>query len=94
VLKLLCARCLCVSLVLAASCDSFARAHSNLVRTCCRQRGRLRVRLFAVNNVLIACVRSGLHTVEAVAYATKKSLMAIKGLSEAKADKLLIEGAL
>ena len=32
---------------------------------------------------------SGLHTVEAVAYSTKKVLCDIKGISEAKADKLL-----
>ncbi len=34
----------------------------------------------------------GFHTVEAVAYATKKALVAIKGISEAKADKLILEG--
>lgn len=36
---------------------------------------------------------SGLHTVEAVAYAPRKQLMEIKGISEAKADKLLNEAA-
>lgn len=35
---------------------------------------------------------AGFHTVEAVAYATRKSLTAIKGVSDAKADKLLAEG--
>ncbi|KAA8497980.1 DNA repair protein RAD51-like 1 [Porphyridium purpureum] len=35
----------------------------------------------------------GYHTVESVAYATKKSLLAVKGISEAKADKLLAEAA-
>ena len=34
---------------------------------------------------------AGFHTVEAVAYAPKKQLIAIKGISEAKADKLLNE---
>lgn len=34
---------------------------------------------------------NGLHTVEAVAYAPRKHLMEIKGISEAKADKLLTE---
>ncbi|KAI0094807.1 putative RAD1 protein [Irpex rosettiformis] len=34
---------------------------------------------------------SGLNTVEAVAYTPKKSLMAIKGISEQKADKILAE---
>ena len=35
----------------------------------------------------------GLHTVEAVAYAPRKALMEIKGISEAKADKLINEAA-
>uniref|UniRef100_A0A8C2SEV2 RAD51 recombinase n=1 Tax=Capra hircus TaxID=9925 RepID=A0A8C2SEV2_CAPHI len=33
---------------------------------------------------------AGFHTVEAVAYAPKKELINIKGISEAKADKILI----
>lgn len=33
---------------------------------------------------------AGYHTVEAVAFAPKKYLIAIKGISEAKADKLLV----
>jgi len=33
-------------------------------------------------------IEAGFHTVESIAYATKKSLIAIKGISEAKADKL------
>lgn len=32
----------------------------------------------------------GFHTVEAVAYAPKKELLNIKGISEAKADKILV----
>lgn len=36
---------------------------------------------------------AGLHTVEAVAYTPRKSLMAIKGISEQKADKLAEAGA-
>ncbi|CAR26161.1 hypothetical protein ZYGR_0E01440 [Zygosaccharomyces rouxii] len=35
----------------------------------------------------------GLHTAEAVAYAPRKQLMEIKGISEAKADRLLNEAA-
>ncbi|KAG0668508.1 recombinase rad51 [Maudiozyma exigua] len=35
----------------------------------------------------------GLHTAEAVAYAPRKALLEIKGISEAKADKLLNEAA-
>jgi len=36
---------------------------------------------------------AGFHTVESVAYATKKSLIAIKAISEAKADKLAQEAS-
>lgn len=36
---------------------------------------------------------NGIHTVEAVAYAPRKALMEIKGISEAKADKLLSEAS-
>ncbi|CEO94238.1 unnamed protein product (mitochondrion) [Plasmodiophora brassicae] len=36
---------------------------------------------------------AGCHTVEAVAYSTRKALIGIKGISEAKADKLLLEAA-
>jgi len=36
---------------------------------------------------------AGFHTVESIAYATKKSLAAIKGISDAKADKLLAEAS-
>ncbi|XP_066239797.1 DNA repair protein RAD51 homolog 1-like [Saccopteryx leptura] len=36
---------------------------------------------------------AGFHTVEAVAYAPKKELINIKGISEAKADKILTETA-
>ncbi|GAB0087530.1 DNA repair protein RAD51 homolog [Sergentomyia squamirostris] len=34
---------------------------------------------------------AGFYTVEAVAYALKKNLLAVKGISEAKADKLIAE---
>nr|CAG4641003.1 EOG090X0906 [Eulimnadia texana] len=36
---------------------------------------------------------AGFHTVESVAFAPKKSLLAIKGISEAKADKILAEAS-
>lgn len=36
---------------------------------------------------------AGFNTVESVAYATKKALIAVKGISEAKADKLLLEAS-
>lgn len=34
---------------------------------------------------------AGYHTVESIVYAPKKNLLAIKGISEAKADKLMAE---
>ncbi|CAI4060225.1 hypothetical protein N7582_001567 [Saccharomyces uvarum] len=50
-----------------------------------------------VNGITAADVKklreSGLHTAEAVAYAPRKALLEIKGISEAKADKLLNEAA-
>ena len=36
---------------------------------------------------------AGFYTVESVAYSTKKALIAIKGISEAKADKLQLEAS-
>ena len=36
---------------------------------------------------------AGYHTVDAVAYASKKQLITIKGISEAKADKVLAEAS-
>jgi len=35
---------------------------------------------------------AGLNTVEAVAFTPKKTLLTIKGISEAKADKIIAEG--
>ena len=35
---------------------------------------------------------AGYHTVEAVAFTPKKQLCTVKGISEAKADKILMEG--
>lgn len=34
---------------------------------------------------------AGYHTIESVAFAPKKQLLEIKGISEAKADKLLVK---
>eukprot|EP00696_Hemimastix_kukwesjijk_P012718 gnl/Hemi2/25995_TR8729_c0_g1_i1.p1 gnl/Hemi2/25995_TR8729_c0_g1~~gnl/Hemi2/25995_TR8729_c0_g1_i1.p1 ORF type:complete len:336 (-),score=128.20 gnl/Hemi2/25995_TR8729_c0_g1_i1:193-1200(-) len=36
---------------------------------------------------------AGLHTVEAVAYTPRKALLQIKGISEAKADKIIMEAS-
>jgi len=38
-------------------------------------------------------LEAGFHTVESIAYATKKSLSTVKGISEPKADKLLAEAS-
>lgn len=38
-------------------------------------------------------VEAGYYTVESIAYTPKKQLLAIKGISEAKADKCLLEAA-
>lgn len=37
---------------------------------------------------------AGYHTVESVAFSPKKNLLLVKGISEAKADKILKEGEL
>lgn len=37
---------------------------------------------------------AGYHTVESVAFSPKKNLLLVKGISEAKADKILKEGTL
>ena len=37
---------------------------------------------------------AGLNTIEAVAFTPKKALLAIRGISEQKADKILAEGVL
>ena len=38
-------------------------------------------------------IEAGYYTVESVAYTPKKNLLAIKGISEAKADKIIAESA-
>lgn len=35
-------------------------------------------------------MEAGYHTVESVAFATKKNLMQIKGMGDAKIDKLIV----
>ena len=37
-------------------------------------------------------VEAGYYTVESIAYTPKKALLEIKGISEAKADKIISEG--
>ena len=38
-------------------------------------------------------VEAGYHTVEALAYTPRKTLMTVKGISDAKCDKILTEAA-
>ncbi|KAF3929349.1 hypothetical protein AA313_de0210287 [Arthrobotrys entomopaga] len=45
------------------------------------------------NRDIKAIVEAGYNTVEAVAYTSKRQLLTIKGISEAKADKLIAEAA-
>ena len=58
------------------------------------QLGPLSVTKLAVNGITDGDVKklqeAGLHTIEAVAYTPKKLLLAIKGISENKADKILV----
>lgn len=57
--------------------------------------GPLSVTKLAVNGITEGDIKklqeAGLHTIEAVAYTPKKMLLAIKGVSEMKADKMLME---
>lgn len=57
--------------------------------------GPLSVAKLAVNGITDGDVKklqdAGLHTIEAVAYTPKKMLLSIKGISDAKADKILME---
>ncbi|KAG0433780.1 hypothetical protein HPB47_019590, partial [Ixodes persulcatus] len=59
--------------------------------------GPVRIQKLEGNGIGAADIKkleeAGFHTVEAVAYAPKKQLLTIKGISEAKADKLLAEAA-
>jgi len=59
------------------------------------QFGPLSVTKLEKNGITAADVKklqeAGLHTIEAVAYTPKKMLLAIKGISEQKVDKLLME---
>lgn len=59
--------------------------------------GPLPLRQLEANGIGAADIKkleeAGYFTVEAVAYAPKKNLLAIKGISEAKADKILAESA-
>ncbi|XP_033638717.1 DNA repair protein RAD51 homolog A-like [Asterias rubens] len=52
--------------------------------------GRLETHGISANDVK-KLQEAGMHTVESVAYSTKKELCNIKGISEAKADKILNE---
>lgn len=58
------------------------------------QFGPLSITKLEVNGITSADIKklqeAGLHTIEAVAYTPKKHLLNIKGISEAKADKIMV----
>jgi DNA repair protein RAD51 len=58
------------------------------------QFGPLAVTKLEVNGITAGDIKklqeAGLHTIEAVAYTPKKMLLAIKGISDQKADKILV----
>jgi DNA repair protein RAD51 len=58
------------------------------------QFGPLSVTKLEVNGITAADIKklqeAGLHTIEAVAYTPRKMLLAIKGISDQKADKILV----
>lgn len=58
------------------------------------QFGPLTINKLEVNGITAADIKklqeAGLHTIEAIAYTPKKALLAIKGLSDAKVDKILV----
>lgn len=57
--------------------------------------GPLTINKLEVNGITAGDIKklqeAGLHTIEAVAYTPRKMLLAIKGISDAKADKILME---
>ena len=59
--------------------------------------GPLSITKLEINGITAADIKklqeAGLHTIEAVAYTPRKHLLAIKGISDQKADKILV-GAL
>lgn len=58
------------------------------------QFGPLSVTKLEQNGITAADIKklqeAGLHTIEAVAYTPRKLILAIKGISDAKADKILV----
>ncbi|XP_014661841.1 PREDICTED: DNA repair protein RAD51 homolog B-like [Priapulus caudatus] len=59
--------------------------------------GPLRVKVLESHGISAADVKKledgGYYTIEAIAFTPKKQLLTIKGISEAKADKILVEAA-
>ncbi len=56
--------------------------------------GPLSVTKLEINGITAADIKklqeAGLHTIEAVAYTPRKHILAIKGISDQKADKILV----
>ena len=62
------------------------------------QAGQVRIsELEGVNGISAADIKkltdNGIHTVESLAHSSRKEILRIKGISEPKCDKLLMEGA-
>jgi DNA repair protein RAD51 len=62
------------------------------------QFGPISITKLEVNGITSADIKklqeAGLHTIEAVAYTPKKHLLNIKGISEAKADKIMVNNCI
>ena len=58
------------------------------------QFGPLSITKLEINGITSADIKklqeAGLHTIEAVAYTPRKHILAIKGISDQKADKILV----
>jgi len=73
--------------------DAVVAVQQDAAQTTEEQNGPMSISKLEGNGISAADVKklieSGFHTVESIAYSTKKTLCAIKGISETKADKLL-----
>ena len=58
------------------------------------QFGPLSITKLEINGITLSDIKklqeAGLHTIEAVAYTPRKHILAIKGISDQKADKILV----
>lgn len=80
--------------IASASCSSF-RAHA-ICWPCSRPEAQAEAALLQEFGISMADIKKlkdgGVHTIERACFCPKKELTAIKGLSEAKVDKIIAEG--